>query len=266
MIEQLLELAAKHDDPIGRMNVAREYLQASAMRSLHESEAFACLSFVGGTALRFLHGLRRFSEDLDFSLESPAAYEPKLWLAKMKRDFEYAGFKTDIAWNDRKTVQTAWLRVEGLLKDLGLSSLKGQKLAIKLEIDTQPPLGACLESSLVNRYLLFAVRHHDLPSLMAGKIRALLTRGFTKGRDWYDLVWYLAKIPPVEPNSQFLINALAQQPALLPSKLGFTWKAALTEKLQSLDWAALTADVEPFLEQPGDIALLERSAVERLLR
>jgi predicted nucleotidyltransferase component of viral defense system len=83
-----------------KMNLLREYLQAFTLRSFHESKVFRCLSFVGGTALRFLHGLSRFSEDLDFSLEDAEGYDPKAWLKKIKRDLAFAGFDASVTWND----------------------------------------------------------------------------------------------------------------------------------------------------------------------
>ncbi|MCK5795636.1 MAG: nucleotidyl transferase AbiEii/AbiGii toxin family protein, partial [Deltaproteobacteria bacterium] len=83
MKEEALALVAAIDDPARRLNLLREYLQAFALRSLHESEAFMKIAFVGGTALRFLHGLPRFSEDLDFSLTDSQGYEPERWLRKL---------------------------------------------------------------------------------------------------------------------------------------------------------------------------------------
>ncbi len=175
-------------------------LQAFVMRSLHESEAYACLSFVGGTALRFVYDRPRFSEDLNFSLENPTGYDPLQWLKKLKRDMTLAGFDTVISWNDRKTVHTAWVKVAGLLKETGLAAMTGQNLSIKLEIDSRPPAGAETVSTVINRHLMFALRHHSLSSLMAGKVHALMTRNYSKGRDWYDLLWYLSHRPPTAPN------------------------------------------------------------------
>lgn len=93
MKEQALEIVANIADPGEKLNRLREYLQAFALRSLHESEAFQCLSFVGGTALRFLYNLPRFSEDLDFSLEKAQNYVPEKWLSKLRRDLEFSGFR-----------------------------------------------------------------------------------------------------------------------------------------------------------------------------
>ena len=65
-----MALARGIQDPGQARNRLREYLQALVLRSLHESEAFRQLALVGGTALRFLHDLPRFSETLDFSVTS----------------------------------------------------------------------------------------------------------------------------------------------------------------------------------------------------
>lgn len=113
--------------------------------------------------------------------------------------------------------------------------------------------------------MLFALRHHDLPSLMAGKIRALLSRPFQKGRDWYDLLWYLGRIPPVQPNLVFLSNALAQPGEVNYFKEVPGWKGSLNALLDTLDSEVLKADVAAFLEHPQDADLLTAENFRRLL-
>jgi predicted nucleotidyltransferase component of viral defense system len=261
-----IALAKQTADGNDKLNLLREYLQACALRSLHESGAFRNLSFVGGTALRFLYDLPRFSEDLDFSLENTESYMPADWLGKLKRDFTLQGFPTEITWNDRKTVHVAWVKVAGLLSDAAIVSRPEQKLSIKLEIDTRPPEGAVLETRIVQKHFLFALRHHDLPSLMAGKIRALLTRPFQKGRDWYDLVWYLGKIPTVIPNESLLRNALAQSSETNHFRAEQGWKGSIILLLESLKTEALRDDVGVFLEHPEEVELLTRENLVRLLK
>lgn len=121
MKDRALDAALRLDDPGRRLNALREYLQAFVMRSLHESEASRAISFVGGTALRFLEDLPRFSEDLDFSQVSVDGYEPVRWLRKLKRDLHLAGFDSTVRWIDRKPVQVAWVRTASLLAEAGLS-------------------------------------------------------------------------------------------------------------------------------------------------
>lgn len=257
MKEVALALVRDLSDPLQKLNLLREVAQAMVLRSLHESEAFLCLSLVGGTALRFVHSLPRFSEDLDFSLERADGYHPEKWMKKVKTDLSLAGFDVQVSWSDKATVHESWIRIAGLLQDAELAVMPEQKLSIKLKIDSRPPAGAVTETGIVNRHALLSLRTHDLPSLMAGKVHALLTRKYAKGRDWYDLVWYLAKRPPTEPNTEQLRNSLVQT----QSKQAVTalpWKMHLTEKIRTLDPDVLIRDVRPFLERPEESELLTR--------
>lgn len=264
MKDHALSLVAGLDDPSRKLNLLREYLQGSILRSLHESEAARALTFVGGTALRFLYDLPRFSEDLDFSLHDPTAYDLSAWLAKLKRDLTYAGFACRIRLNQRKTVNVGWVRVSDLLHQAGLSARADQNLSIKLEVDTRPPAGGAAVRQLVTRHTTFVVCHHDLPSLMAGKLHALITREYAKGRDWYDLVWYRSHRPPVEPNLDLLQNALDQTQGEGACDAQ-SWASLVKDRLASLDVGELVRDTRPFLERPGDAALLTQEGIESVL-
>ena len=264
MKDQALARALQFDDPQRRLNALREYLQAFIMRSLHESEAARAVAFVGGTALRFLEGLPRFSEDLDFSRVSAAGYEPVRWLQKLKRDLHLAGFDSTIRWIEREPVQVAWVRTAHLLAEAGLTGHAQQKLSVKVEIDIRPPAGAAIQRTLVTRHFTFVISHYDLPSLMAGKLHALLTRGYAKGRDWYDLIWYRSRRPPIEPNLALLQHALDQTQGAGRYRAA-DWRTLLQERLAGLDTRLLARDVQPFLERSADAALLERANLEAIL-
>jgi hypothetical protein len=223
------------------------------------------LAFVGGTALRFVHNLPRFSEDLDFSLENDTGYKPEAWMKKLKNDLQLAGFNTAVSWNDRTVVHKSWIKVGGVLKDAGLAAMADQNLSIKLEVDTKPPKGAVSETGIVNRHAMLSLRYYDLPSLMAGKIHALITRKYAKGRDWYDLLWYRGKRPPIDPNVEQLQNAFDQT-----SGQGVfnaeNWKRDVVERLKAIDCDALVNDVKNFLEHPGDSALLTEQNILSVLK
>ncbi len=263
MRSEAVQIVVQYSDPDERLNVLREYLQAQILRSLHESGAFTSLSFVGGTALRFVYQLRRFSEDLDFSVEVPAHYTPRRWLSRLDRFLRLGGYEATVSWNDRKTVNTAWVRFAGLLHDLDLAVQPGQKIAIKLEIDTRPPAGAGTERVVIQRHTMVALQHHDIPSMMAGKIHATVTRGRTKGRDWYDLMWYLSRVPPARPNPTLLRNALRQTDVSLA---GVRWHALLARAIDAADFHAARADVAPFLEHPEETEWITAEHLHTLLR
>jgi hypothetical protein len=263
MRDQALALARGSKEPGQALNLLREYLQTLILRSFHESEAFRNLAFVGGTALRFLYNLPRFSEDLDFSMVSEKGYAGMGWMSKVKRDLSLAGFDPHLTWNDRKVVHTGWIRLAGILHDAGISGMPDQKLAIKLEIDTRPPEGALYERSIITRTVTFLVQHYDLPSMMAGKLHAAITRKYIKGRDWYDLLWYRTQRPPIEPNSKFLQKALDQTHRSAKYD-AHEWQSLVRNRLASIDIKDITGDVNPFLEHPQDASLLTRENLSGL--
>jgi hypothetical protein len=265
MKEEALALVRDKTDPSLKLNLLREYIQAMSLRSLHESEAFVNIAFVGGTALRFLFNLPRFSEDLDFSVENKDNYHPRKWMEKIKRDMKFAGFNPTVRFSSEAVVHKTWIRIPELLKDAGLAPIREQNLSIKLEIDTNPPKGAKIERTLLSRHRMLSLSHYDLPSLMSGKIHALITRKYGKGRDWYDLLWYRGQRPPVEPNPELLQNAMDQ--TLGRNKLKASdWKRQILKRLDALDCDALKKDVAPFLEHFEDAELFSAENFRSLLR
>ena len=267
MRDHLLSLATAQPDRRARLNLVREYLQAHILRSAQEAGAFAAWAFQGGTALRFLHGLRRFSEDLDFALERPEhgrGLEPVA--RRVKRDCELAGYSAEVTLRTGPVVHTAIVKFPGLLRDTGLALERGATLRIRLQVDTRPPAGAVVETRLMTLHFPISFRVHDLSSCMAGKIHALLCRQYTKGRDLYDLSWYLTQPERPSPNFDLLRNALVQTgwegPAVEPG----TWRQVLVHRLESLDWQAALQDVEPFLEDARDRQLLDREQLLAELR
>lgn len=264
MKDEALSLVADIQDPAQKLNRLREYLQALTLRSLHESEAFVNLSFVGGTALRFVYDLPRFSEDLDFSLHKTEDYQPVKWIKKLKHDLVLGGFNPRVTWNDKTVVHKSWIKIPEIMHDAGLAGLRQQNLSIKLEIDTRPPTGQVIQKTIVTRHRLLALQHYDLPSLMAGKVHALTTRKYPKGRDWYDLIWYCGRRPPMEPNLTLLQNALNQtQGKDAPDATA--WRRTLRTRIRNIDDQKLVTDVAPFLEHPEEADLLRTEHVLSVL-
>ncbi|MEJ2367972.1 MAG: nucleotidyl transferase AbiEii/AbiGii toxin family protein [Acidobacteriota bacterium] len=267
MKDYLLQLVQGATSAPDARNAAREYLQARILERLQRSGAFSALAFQGGTALRFLFSLPRFSEDLDFALEHPEGeYDLRRWLPEIRSALEREGYNVTLKISDRRTVHSAFVGFPGLLFELGLSRRREQSLSVKLEIDTRPPSGAELAVTPVRRHVLLRLQHHDRASLFAGKLHALLSRPYAKGRDLFDLAWYLSDPEWPEPNLVLLNNALAQTKT---SKLRVTrenWRSLLLKRLDAFDWPRLAADVRPFLEDPAAAAFVSREDLEALLK
>ena len=240
-------------------NVVREYLQARVLGALQREGAMMAIAFHGGTALRFLYGLPRFSEDLDFALEDPdRGFDIREALRRIRSGLEAEGYRVELQVKTTTAVHSGFVKFPGLLHELGLSPRREETLRIKLEVDTNPPEGAGLETTLVRRFETLRLYHHDRPSLLAGKLHAVLQRSWTKGRDLFDLLWYLSDPEWPQPNLVLLNNALLQtgwdRGAITPDN----WRNVVRERVQSLDWGRVLTDVRPFVEPRADIGLLTR--------
>jgi len=253
-------------DPIARRNLLREYLQARILESLQCAGAMIPLAFHGGTALRFLYALPRFSEDLDFALErSQSSYDIRAYLRAIQDEFVKEGYQVGIRLNDKKTVHSAFVRFNNLLYEFGLSAQRDEVLAVKIEVDTHPPAEAGLETTLVRRHVTLRLQHHDRASLLAGKLHAFFQRRYVKGRDLYDLMWYLSDPDWPTPNLALLRNALQQTGWDGPVPDKQNWRDILCQRLRDIDWKKSVADVKPFLERSSEIALLTPENFEKLL-
>lgn len=247
-------------------NVAREYLQARILGALQRSGAMTSLAFHGGTCLRFLFSLSRYSEDLDFALEGEHGdYRLRAWLQTVRRELAAEHYHIELRVQDTRTVHGAWVRFPGLLYEVGLSPHQAEVLAIKIEVDTRPPSGATMDTSLVRRHETLRLFHHDRASLLAGKLHALLQRPYTKGRDLYDLIWYLSDPEWPPPNLALLNAALRQTDWGGPEMTPHTWRRSLAERMEAMDWDRAVTDLRPFLERQEEIELVNRDDLLRLL-
>jgi hypothetical protein len=266
MKEYLAYLVKQSSSPLEGRNLVREYLQARILGSLQKSGAMIPLAFHGGTALRFLFSHGRYSEDLDFALEGNRQnYDFRGYLKAIRLDLSPEGYQIEIKANDQKTVNSAFIRFPGLLYEMGLSPMQNEVLAVKVEIDTNPPEGAELTTTVVRRFVVLQLHHHDKASLLSGKLHAILQRSYTKGRDIYDLLWYLSDPTWPEPNLILLNNALAQTNWNGEILTKDNWKGQVLQRLKPLNWSGIAKDVQPFVEPGFDLNLLTLENFERIL-
>jgi len=265
--EYLAALIRPISNPIEARNLAREYLQALILQSLQRAGAMTALAFHGGTALRFLFSLPRFSEDLDFALErNPVTYNFRAYLQSIRKDLEAQGYTITLKVNDGKTVHSAFVRFPNLLFDLSLSPHRDEILSVKIEVDTNPPAGARLATSLVRRHVLLNVQHHDQASLLAGKLHAILQRPYFKGRDLYDMMWYLSDREWPPPNLDLLNNALKQTGWRGEPMLSNNWREEVRKKIKSTPWDQVVNDIRPFIASPVELGLLTKENLLNLLK
>jgi predicted nucleotidyltransferase component of viral defense system len=266
MKDYVLELVSKKEGYNAKLNAMREYLQAYILRVMHDEGVFRSAAFLGGTALRFLYDLPRFSEDLDFSSSGKLSFTFAALLKKIMSELAAAGYDASVVYNDQKTVNSAFIKFSGLMFETGISPLKSQKFSIKVEIDSNPPQGAIFETRIVNKYFPVSFLSYEVNSLFAGKLHALLSRKYAKGRDYFDLGWYLSKWKGIEPNFTLLDNALKQTGWNKDFPTKDNWRDFIYKVVENADWNKVRQDVESFLENPSDLNIFTKENTLQLLR
>lgn len=251
----------------------REILQEIALLGLWRSKFFEKAAFYGGTALRILHGLDRFSEDLDFSLLVPTPeFDLSIYSDALQKELAAFGFDIQVK-NRRKAPQGAirstflkantikQLVVIKTAEELVRKLHREQTLKIKIEVDTDPPTGSNTETRFLLQPIPFAVRVYSLPDLFAGKMHAILCRRWknrSKGRDWYDLVWYAANYPLL--NLAHLEQRMRQSgdwneaSPLLPNMFA----KLINNAIDNLQIDQVRREVEPFVKNPQNLAIWSR--------
>ncbi len=272
MHEAVARMLAKYepksvDDSVRAL---REIIQEVALLGLWRAKFFEHAAFYGGTALRILYGLDRFSEDLDFSLLTPVPeFNLARYTASLEEELLAFGFNVRVEMVEKtaeSAVQSAFLKAntrnELLVIEAGEDLMgqvaAGQVLKVKIEVDTDPPPGFSTQTRYLLHPIPFAVRSYSLPDLFAGKMHAVLFRRWknrVKGRDWYDLVWYAANHPHL--NLTHLEQRMRQTGHWdgdnRLSSADFT--RLLREAIDRLDVNQARNDVAPFIKDQQVLAL-----------
>lgn len=264
--------------PADYQNAAREIVQEIALLGLWRGGFFEHAAFYGGTALRIFHGLRRFSEDLDFTLvESGNETRLERYLPGVATELESWGFSFQAETKSggvESGIESAFLKGStqlnllhiGAPADLARRLPQSQKLQIKLEMDIEPPPNATTEVRIQLLPTPYQVRLYDLPSLFAGKLHAVLCRGWksrVKGRDFYDFVWYVGR--NIQPNLEHLEARMRQSGhwdggAITQQVLA----DLLRERFAAVDFKQAAEEVRVFLPDPRELQLWSREFFDGL--
>jgi predicted nucleotidyltransferase component of viral defense system len=244
----------------------REIMQEIALAGLSRSGFFEKAAFYGGTALRIFYGLNRYSEDLDFSLlENNPEFSLEPYFQAIIEEFAALGITVSLKEKQKSVtsnVESAFLKSDTVWKELVLEGVVPQAgikmmphMKIKIEADREPPLGFTTEEKLLTRPISFYVKTFTLPSLFAGKMHALLFRKWqnrVKGRDWYDLEWYIKKSIPLDLH-HFLLRAQDTGDWKEDNITKDQVLELLQHKINSVDFESIKEDVVRFI--PDDSVL-----------
>ena len=237
-------------------NATLEVIQQITLAGLKRGGFFDKAAFYGGTCLRIFHGLRRFSEDMDFTLlRKNETFNIEDYFPAIISEFQSLGREISITKKDKKNfgkVESAFLKDNTEVYNLSFQTEKSYK--IKIEIDTDPPLGFKTEPKLLLQPFSFYTRTLTLPDLYAGKMHALIFRSWgnrVKGRDWYDFEWYVR-------NEIKLDFSHFKERALEFNGLDITkdeFMRLLKNRFLETDIEMVKRDVRPYLMDPREIEI-----------
>lgn len=266
VIDQMLARHPLRTDE-DRRNALRETAQGIALAGLDRAGFFERAAFYGGTCLRIFYGLPRYSEDLDFSLlQSDPDFRLDPMFDAIREEFLSLGWEVET--QTKKTsittaIESAFLKPSTTIADVRLG---GQApIRIKIEVDTDPPLGFATESKLLLMPYSFHIRCVSLPDLFAGKMHAFLFRSWkhrVKGRDWFDVEWYVRNGHAMNV-SHFLERAI--QSGHVSGDAPWDedqFRERLNERIRTVDILAVKADVIRFIREPR---LIEAWSTEHFL-
>ena len=255
---QKYEIANEKDE----INSMKEIIQEIVLSGLARSDFFEKAAFYGGTALRIFYGLNRYSEDLDFALlEKNTDFQLEPYFEFIEEEIKAYGLKLKVFTKQKKVTNIKSAFVKGntlehivlffsennhLTNDKILKDIK-----ITFVVDVNPPSGATYELKYQFLPTPYLARLYDTPSLFAGKIHAILCRGWNnriKGRDLYDYIFFLSQDTAVNmellKNKLLASNYISENQEFTIPKL----RELLNEKFYGIDYEVAKQDVVPFLK------------------
>ena len=250
-----------------KRNAIYEVNQQVILAGLYAGGFFENAAFYGGTCLRIFHGLQRFSEDMDFSLlAKDDKFDFTKYFPAIVDIFAMVGRKVEITKKDKRAfgnVDSAFLKDNTDVYDITFQTEKSIK--IKIEVDTCPPLDFRTEQKLLLMPHSFMTRCFTLPDLFAGKMHALVFRGWknrVKGRDWYDFEWYVRNNIPLD------FHHLAERCRQFNNEeiTIESFKEKLLYRLSTADIRQVKADVLPFIHNPRDMEIWSNDYFVQLAR
>jgi len=237
-----------------RKNALYEVMQQVVLGGLYRGGFFKEAAFYGGTCLRIFHGLKRYSEDMDFSLlEKNPDFHLEDYFPAIIEEARLVGREVTITKKDKQLtsrVESAFLKDNTEIYNITFQTERALK--IKIEVDTNPPLSFNTEQKLLMLPFSFNTRCFTLPDLYAGKMHALTFRTWKnriKGRDWYDFEWYVRHNIPLD--FEHLQERAKEFNGLELTKEDFL--ELLKERLLTADIKSVKADVIPYVIDQNEL-------------
>ena len=259
----------RENPDVSEENILHEVMQQIALAGLSRGGFFEKAAFYGGTCLHLLHGMRRFSEDMDFSLLEPdLGFRFEDYFPAVVEEFKMAGKDVEIKMKHKgqpSAIESAFLKESSDVFDIGFTTEK--RLKVKVEVDIDPPPKFSTEMKLLELPRKCWVRSYDLPGLYAGKVSAALFRKWknrVKGRDWYDVTWYIQN--RVELDLAHLIERAKESEPTADVSTREKLLATFDARIDAIDFENAKQDVLLHLKDPKEVDIWSREFFKEYIR
>lgn len=252
-----------------KTNAVHEVMQQVALAGLSRGGFFKCAAFYGGTCLRLLHGVPRFSEDMGFSLlASDPNFRFEDYFPAVVEEFRLLGKDVEIKLKRKgvpSAIESAFLKESSDVYDIGFTTEK--RLKVKIEVDIDPPPAFGTEVRVLTMPRGYTVRAYDLPGLYAGKVSAAPFRQWkqrVKGRDWYDVDWYVRN--RVELDLTHLVERGKESGPGVDVSTREAVIAAFDARIDSIDFDNAREDVLPYVLDGAELDIWSREYFHEIVR
>ncbi len=251
-LKSVVEANKKEVSDLFLRNLLKEKLQYYVLDYIYSSSWGENLLFKGGTCLRFCFDLSRLSEDLDLDIKDEKKFDLDQFLTDIKNYFSKTLQYKDLDLYFSGNKQQIKLKFP-IMESLNLKQNRSESNILFLRLDIQEIDSDIYneEVSLISTYdFNFIIKRYSLPDLFASKIAAILTRSFKKGdknkitfkgRDYYDLIWFLEK--GISPNYKRLEDITGDNKKTVIKKLD--------DKVEKVDKKYLIDDLSPLFRKKG---------------
>lgn len=251
-------------------NALKEIFQEIALLGLWRAKFYEQAAFYGGSALRILYGLDRFSEDLDFTLlHQKNNFDLSPYNQAIADELNGFGFEAEVKTKNKNidtSIKSDLIKAESKKQLIEIEAPSDifekihhlHTIKIKMEVDTNPPGKFNTETKNILQPIPFFIKTLIPSDLFAGKVHAILCRPWqkrVKGRDWHDLIWYVGRDIPL--NLTHLRERLIQSHAINRTE-NFNREELLKkllEKIDSTDFNNGKQDIAPFINDQNAIDL-----------
>jgi predicted nucleotidyltransferase component of viral defense system len=215
-----------------------EYLQYEILDSIYKQKKSASLSFIGGTAIRIVHGGNRFSEDLDFDNFGLSFEEFQELINRVIEDMKLKGFVMEVRLVE-KGAYHCYIKFPHILQAANLSSAVDEKILVRIDTVEKEKFFEP-EIHILNKFDVYRnILINPVSIVLSQKLMTILGRKREKGRDFYDTSYLYGK---TQPDFSYIEKTLGFSKDVFVKKI--------LARCEELDFASLARDVEPFLIEP----------------